>query len=64
LTPAQNDTFIEAEVGMLPPNLRWRLKKPLFQLFFRRWLRDLLDALPKVVAQSSTQTRARTEATS
>jgi hypothetical protein len=59
LTPAQGDTFVEAEAGMLPPNSRWRAAKPVFELFFSRWLRDLLDGLPKVVARTHTQAKPR-----
>jgi hypothetical protein len=50
LTPARDETFIEIEAGMLPPNLRWRLAQTLSRLYFVRWLRDVLDALPRVVA--------------
>jgi hypothetical protein len=49
LTPAQEDTFVEAEVGQLPPNLRWRMAAPMFGLMYGRWLRDLLEGLPEVV---------------
>ena len=35
LTPAQNQTFVEIEAGMLPPNLRWRLAKTLQQVLLR-----------------------------
>lgn len=49
LTPAQDQTFVEVEAGMLPPNLRWRLAKALSRQYFIRWLRDVLDALPRVV---------------
>jgi carbon monoxide dehydrogenase subunit G len=58
LTPAQNETFVEAEVGMLPHNTRWKVARPVFQMFFSRWLRDLLDALPRVVARSKTSKAA------
>ena len=52
LTPAQEDTFIEAEVGMLPPSLRWRIAQATWgRMFFRRWLSEVLDALPRVVAR-------------
>jgi Polyketide cyclase / dehydrase and lipid transport len=49
LTPAQDQTFLEIEAGMLPPNLRWRLAKTMSRLYFVRWLREVLDALPRVV---------------
>ena len=58
LTPAQDETFVEAEVGMLPPNLRWRITRPMFQVTFGRWLRELLDQLPRVVARSRSSSRA------
>ncbi len=35
LTPAQDETFVEAEVGMLPPNLRWRAAQPVFRLTYQ-----------------------------
>ena len=50
LTPAQDDTFVEVETGMLPPNLRWRVAGTLGRTYFHRWLRDVLVALPGVVA--------------
>ena len=53
LTPAQNQTFVEIEAGMLPQNLRWRLAKTMSRLYFVRWLRDVLDALPRVVRAST-----------
>jgi len=31
--------------------LRWRLAKSVSRLYFVRWLRDVLDALPRVVAR-------------
>jgi Polyketide cyclase / dehydrase and lipid transport len=63
LTAAQGDTFVEAEAGILPPNARWRAVKPVFELFFSRWLRDLLDRLPKVVARRRTEAETRSGAT-
>ena len=53
LTPAQDQTFVEIEAGMLPQNLRWRLAKTMSRLYFVRWLRDVLDALPRVVRAST-----------
>jgi hypothetical protein len=51
LTPAQEDTFVEIEAGIDPANRRWRLAKTVMPTrFFHRWLGDLLDALPRVVA--------------
>lgn len=49
LTPAQGQTFLEIEAGMLPPNFRWRVAKTMSRLYFARWLREVLDALPRVV---------------
>ena len=54
LTPAQSDTFVEAEAGMLPTNRRWRVAKPVVQALYGRWLREMLDALPRVVARKGT----------
>jgi hypothetical protein len=34
-------------------------QNPVFELFFSRWLRDLLDGLPKVVARTHTQAKPR-----
>jgi uncharacterized protein YndB with AHSA1/START domain len=51
LTPAQDDTFVEIEGGVVPVGLTGRVAKRVSPLFFPRWLRDLLDALPEVVAQ-------------
>jgi hypothetical protein len=59
LTPARDETFVEIEAGMLPPNLRWRLAKTLSRLYFVRWLRDVLDALPRVVAAQRQPARQR-----
>lgn len=51
LTPARDDTFVELEVGMLPTRPRWRVAKAAAGPFFRRWIRDLLEALPDAVAR-------------
>jgi Polyketide cyclase / dehydrase and lipid transport len=53
LTPARDQTFVEIEAGMLPHNLRWRLAKTMSRLYFVRWLREVLDALPRVVRAST-----------
>jgi len=42
---------VEVEAGMLPTNARWRLLKAMDGLYFFPWLRDVLDALPKAVAE-------------
>jgi carbon monoxide dehydrogenase subunit G len=51
LTPAQEDTFIEVEIGMLPTNEHWRAREAAARPFFLRWLREVLDALPEVVGR-------------
>jgi uncharacterized protein YndB with AHSA1/START domain len=52
LTPAQRETFVEVEAGVEPLGPMGRFVKIMSPLFFQRWLGDLLDALPDVVAQS------------
>ena len=52
LTPAREDTFVEVESGMLPTNLRWRVARAISQGWFKRWLRDVLDALPNAVSRA------------
>jgi uncharacterized protein YndB with AHSA1/START domain len=49
LTPAQDDTFVEVEAGVAPIGIRGRIVQATGPLFFRRWLGDLLDALPGAV---------------
>lgn len=49
LTPAQDDTYVEMEVGMDPTSLRWRVAKPLFGLQYKRWVLAVLDALPEAI---------------
>ena len=49
LTPVQGQTFIEVETGMLPPSLRWRVAQTMSGRYFLGWLRDVLDALPRVI---------------
>jgi uncharacterized protein YndB with AHSA1/START domain len=49
LTPAQAETFVELETGMDPTRLRWRLMKATSGSFFKGWILDVLDALPKEV---------------
>lgn len=49
LTPAQSDTFVELETGMDPTRLRWRLMNTMSGSFFKGWILDVLDALPKEV---------------
>jgi hypothetical protein len=49
LTPAQDDTYVELEVGMDPTSWQWKLAAPMFGLQFKRWLLAVLDALPDAV---------------
>ena len=49
LTPAQAETFVELETGMDPTRLRWRLVKATSGSYFKGWILDVLDALPKEV---------------
>jgi len=54
MTPAEQDTFVEVEVGMDPTNRRWRLAKAVMPpRFMKGWIRDLLDALPEAVRRKS-----------
>jgi hypothetical protein len=39
-------TFAEAESGMDPATLRWRVLGALGRSYFRNWVIDVLDALP------------------
>jgi uncharacterized protein YndB with AHSA1/START domain len=49
VTPAQEETFVELETGMDPTRLRWRLVKATSGSYFKGWILDVLDALPKEV---------------
>lgn len=50
LTPARDDTFVEAEFGMDPTNLRYRMfDATAGRIYFRRWLEQSLDALGRKV---------------
>jgi uncharacterized protein YndB with AHSA1/START domain len=49
LTPAQDDTYVEMEVGMDPTSLKWRVAQPLFGLQYKRWVLEVLDALPAAI---------------
>jgi uncharacterized protein YndB with AHSA1/START domain len=51
LTPAQENTFVELEVGMDPTSWQWKLAQPVFSLQFKRWLMSVLDALPGAVEE-------------
>ena len=46
LTPAQGHTFVEAESGMEPTAVRWRVLGALGRSYFRNWVIAVLDALP------------------
>jgi hypothetical protein len=46
LTPAQDHTYVELETGMDPTSLGWRIAKPFFGLQSKKWVLDVLDALP------------------
>lgn len=46
LTPAQGNTFVELESGMDPTTFRWRMLKTVSRSYFKRWVIDVLDALP------------------
>jgi hypothetical protein len=48
LTPAQGQTFVEAESGMDPKTFRWRMMNNAF--FLKQWIVKVLDALPKEVS--------------
>lgn len=50
LTPAQDNTFVEVEAGILPTSPRWRAVKAVSPPFLKRWLHAMLDALPGVIA--------------
>jgi hypothetical protein len=52
LTPAQDDTFVEIEGGVDPIGFKGRVAKTMSPMFFTRWIGDLLDALPDVVART------------
>lgn len=48
LTAARDDTFVEAEFGMEPMSIKYRMfDATLGRMYFRRWLDQSLDALAK-----------------
>jgi hypothetical protein len=49
VTPAQSHTFVELETGIDPVSLRWRVAKPILGPFYKRWILDVLDALPGAI---------------
>jgi uncharacterized protein YndB with AHSA1/START domain len=53
LTPARDDTFVEAEFGMEPTRLTYRLfDATAGRIYFRRWLDESLEALAKATEPS------------
>jgi hypothetical protein len=53
LTPAQDDTFVEAEFGMEPTNLQYRvMDATVGRTYFRRWLEDSFEALAQAALTS------------
>jgi len=51
LTPAQDETFVQLESGILPIGRQGRIARRISPLYVPRWLRKLMDALPGVVAE-------------
>jgi hypothetical protein len=49
LTSAQEDTYVELEADIDPTSLKWKLAKPVFGLQFKKWIIDVLDALPGAI---------------
>src|SRR3954453_17494961 len=50
LTPAQDDTFVEAEFGMEPTSLSYRvIDATMGRTYFRRWLEQSFEALAQAV---------------
>jgi uncharacterized protein YndB with AHSA1/START domain len=49
LTSAQGQTFVDAQSGMDPTTLRWRLMKVMSGSYIKEWIVQVLDALPKEV---------------
>jgi uncharacterized protein YndB with AHSA1/START domain len=49
LTPAQDDTFVELEAGVVPIGVKGQVARMMGPIFFQRWLGDLLEALPNAV---------------
>jgi uncharacterized protein YndB with AHSA1/START domain len=56
LTPAQDDTFVEAEFGMEPTSLQYRvMDTTMGRTYFRRWLEQSFEALAQAVDKSGRQ---------
>ena len=52
LTPARDDTFVEAEFGMEPEGVVYRVfDATAGRIYFRRWLEQSLQALASATAQ-------------
>jgi uncharacterized protein YndB with AHSA1/START domain len=64
LTPAQDDTFVEIEGGVVPISMSGRVAKRLSPLLFPRWLQALLDALPRVVRDHHTSPSRQSQVSS
>ncbi len=47
LTPARDETFVEVEIGMNPTSLKFQVISAMSRSYSKRWLRDVLDALPR-----------------
>ena len=57
LTPARDDTFVELETGMLPTTTAWKVFDAIGRPGFRRWSRQLFDALPGAIERRRPTTR-------
>jgi uncharacterized protein YndB with AHSA1/START domain len=56
LTAAQGQTFVDAQTGIDPTRLRWRVMKAIGGSYLKDWLVKVLDALPgEVVARRGTR---------
>jgi hypothetical protein len=56
LTPAQDDTFVEIEGGVVPVGIKGQIAKAASPLYFKRWLGSLLERLPAAVAKAKQPT--------
>ena len=57
LTPAQGQTFVEAQTGIEPTTLRWRVMKAMSGSFLKDWIVKVVDALPEEVIARRGATR-------
>jgi hypothetical protein len=54
LTPARDDTFVEAEFGMQPMSMAYRVfDATAGRMYFRRWLEQSVEALSREVGELS-----------